>query len=99
MPQSNTQIESELLLQEPKMSKVVLLNDDYTTMEFVVGILMDIFEKTYNQATEIMFSVHQDGSGVCGIYPYDIAEYKAKLAKQVAKKNKYPLKIIIQSIN
>lgn len=96
MPQSNTQIETELLLQEPKMSKVVLLNDDYTTMEFVIGILMDIFEKTYNQATEIMFNVHQSGSGVCGIYPYDIAEHKAKLAKQVAQKNEYPLKIVTQ---
>ncbi|PAF46927.1 ATP-dependent Clp protease adaptor ClpS [Helicobacter sp. 12S02634-8] len=99
MAQINTQTEVELFLQEPKMSKVILLNDDYTTMEFVIKILMDIFEKSYNQATEIMLNVHRSGSGVCGIYPYDIAEFKAKSAKMSAQAHHFPLKIITQDLN
>ncbi|PAF44732.1 ATP-dependent Clp protease adaptor ClpS [Helicobacter sp. 11S02596-1] len=99
MAQINTQAEIELFLQEPKMSKVILLNDDYTTMEFVIKILMDVFEKSYNEATEVMLSVHKNGSGMCGVYPYDIAEFKAKIAKQRAQKNGFPLKIITQDLN
>lgn len=99
MPQNSIQAETDLLLQEPKMSKVLLLNDDYTTMDFVIEILMQIFEKTYNQSTEIMLSVHRNGSGVCGIYPYDIAEFKAKQARGLAKKNGFPLRITTQDLN
>ncbi|PAF51617.1 ATP-dependent Clp protease adaptor ClpS [Helicobacter sp. 13S00477-4] len=99
MAESDTQIHLEVLLQEPKMSKVILLNDDYTTMDFVINILMDIFGKSYHQASEIMMSVHKNGSGVCGVYPYDIAEFKAKQAKLKAQKYRFPLKIITQDLN
>ncbi|MDO7253230.1 ATP-dependent Clp protease adaptor ClpS [Helicobacter cappadocius] len=99
MPQNSTQVETDLLLQEPKMSKVILLNDDYTTMEFVIKILMQIFGKTYNESTEIMLSVHRNGSAVCGVYPYDVAEFKTKQARMQAKKNGFPLRVIMQDLN
>ncbi|PAF53089.1 ATP-dependent Clp protease adaptor ClpS [Helicobacter sp. 13S00482-2] len=98
MAQNSSQVETDLLLQEPKMSKVILLNDDYTTMDFVIKILMQIFEKTYNESTEIMLSVHRNGSAICGIYPYDIAEFKATQARIQARKYGFPLRIIMQAL-
>ncbi|PAF43323.1 ATP-dependent Clp protease adaptor ClpS [Helicobacter sp. 11S03491-1] len=99
MAQSNTQLDLELLLQEPKMSQVILLNDDYTTVEFVIEILINIFEKSFIQAQKITYNVHHNGSGVCGVYPYDIAEFKVKQATIQAQKHKFALKIIIQDFN
>ena len=78
-------------LKEPKMFKVVLRNDNYTTMEFVVMILRVIFHKSVSEAQRIMLEVHNNGRGVCGLYPYEIAETKVRQVESVAAQHKYPL--------
>jgi ATP-dependent Clp protease adaptor protein ClpS len=77
---------------EPPMYRVLLHNDDYTTMEFVVQILMVVFHKPVEEATDIMLSVHRKGLGVCGVYPFEIAETKVELVHDLARQNGYPLK-------
>ena len=77
---------------EPPMYKVLLHNDDYTTKAFVVEILMTVFNKSRQEATNLMWHVHRNGSGVCGIYPYEMAETKVNLVTMVARENGFPLK-------
>ena len=77
---------------EPPMYKVLLHNDDYTTKDFVVEILMAIFNKSIQEATSLMWHVHRNGSGICGIYPYEMAETKVNLVTLVARENGFPLK-------
>jgi ATP-dependent Clp protease adaptor protein ClpS len=77
---------------EPPMYKVLLHNDDYTTKAFVVEILMAVFNKSIEEATSLMWHVHRNGSGVCGIYPYELAETKVNLVMMVARENGFPLK-------
>jgi ATP-dependent Clp protease adaptor protein ClpS len=77
---------------EPPMYKVLLHNDDYTTKAFVVEILMAVFNKSRQEATSLMWHVHRNGSGVCGIYPYEMAETKVNLVTMVARENGFPLK-------
>ena len=77
---------------EPPMFRVLLHNDDYTTMEFVVQILMVVFHKPVEEATHIMLSVHRQGIGLCGVYPFEIAETKVELVHDLARKSGYPLK-------
>lgn len=91
MAQSFIKEDTLTQLQEPIMASVIILNDDYTPMDFVVDILINIFDKTHNEATKIMLDVHHKGSGVCGIYPYDIAELKIDIAHQKAKSSNFPL--------
>lgn len=79
-------------VKEPPMYRVLLHNDDYTTMDFVVQVLMGIFQKSIEEATQIMLNVHYRGIGLCGIYPYDVAETKVATVHAVAKENGYPLK-------
>ncbi len=76
----------------PPMYKVLLHNDDYTTMEFVVWILQAVFHKGLAEATRIMWNVHRQGLGVCGAYPRDIAETKVRQVLDLAQKEGYPLK-------
>ncbi|MFN2353912.1 MAG: ATP-dependent Clp protease adapter ClpS [Desulfopila sp.] len=78
--------------EEPPLYKVLLHNDDYTTMEFVVAVLEKIFQKSSAEATQIMFSVHYEGVGVAGIYTKEIGETKVSTVHQLAKKNNFPLK-------
>ena len=78
-------------LKEPSMYKVVLLNDDYTPMEFVVEILQMFFNLNREKATQIMLSVHTTGKGTCGIYTRDIAETKSAQVNQYAQDNEHPL--------
>lgn len=80
----------------PPQYKVVLFNDDYTTMEFVVEILMDIFKKSFEEASAIMLDVHKNGRGIAGIYPYDIAATRARNAQKRARSAGYPLQIAIE---
>ena len=68
--------ETDLDVEEPPMYKVMLLNDDYTTMEFVVEVLVYVFQKSSEEAMRIMLNVHRVGIGVCGLYPYEVAETK-----------------------
>lgn len=86
----------EISLQYPKNYKVFLLNDDYTSMEFVIEILMKLFHKTYNQAEDIMLSVHKKGKGLCGIYTYEIAQTKVEQVIKRARDNNYPLKAVME---
>ncbi|MBW2410182.1 MAG: ATP-dependent Clp protease adapter ClpS [Deltaproteobacteria bacterium] len=88
--------ESDEEVTEPPMYKVLLLNDDYTTMEFVVEVLRYVFHKTIEEATRIMLNVHQNGVGVCGIYSYEIAETKVTTVDALAKENGFPLKCTME---
>ena len=77
---------------EPSMYRVLLLNDDYTTMEFVVEILMLVFSKSVEEATRIMLNVHRIGVGLCGVYTYEVAETKVETVHALAKERDFPLK-------
>jgi len=80
----------------PPMFKVLLLNDDYTPMEFVVECLERFFNKNREQATQIMLKVHTEGVGVCGVYPQDIAETKMNQVLTLAKEHQHPLQCVIE---
>ena len=80
----------------PSFFKVVMLNDDYTPMDFVVQVLKEVFRKSHEEAVEIMTTVHQKGSSICGIYTRDVAETKAELTVAVAKKHEYPLQCRVE---
>ncbi len=81
---------------KPSLYKVLLLNDDYTPMEFVVYVLERIFRKGRDEATQIMLHVHQKGIGVCGVYPFEIAETKVSQVEDVARRNQHPLQCTME---
>jgi ATP-dependent Clp protease adaptor protein ClpS len=83
-------------LERPPLFKVILLNDDYTPMEFVVELLKAVFHKPHAEATRIMLHVHQNGMGVAGVYPYEIAESKVRIVEELARDNQYPLKCVME---
>lgn len=83
--------ESETKLEKPKLYKVILHNDDFTTMEFVVFILQHVFKRSDEEAFSIMLKVHNEGIGIAGIYSYEIANMKAEKAMNISKSNEYPL--------
>lgn len=83
-------------LKRPKLYRVILLNDDYTTMEFVVEVLVTIFNKEATEATRIMLDVHEKGKGVVGIYTYDIAYTKIAQVDELAKEREFPLKAAME---
>jgi ATP-dependent Clp protease adaptor protein ClpS len=91
MPKIEEELDYALELQEPQMFKVLLHNDDYTSMDFVVEVLMDIFHKDHLQAEQIMLQIHEKGKAVCGVYTYEIAQMKVEQVRQLAKKNEFPL--------
>ena len=84
-------VESETKLEKPKLYKVILHNDDFTTMEFVVFVLEYVFNKTDAEAFAIMLKVHNEGIGIAGVFPYEIANMKAEKATNLAKAREYPL--------
>ena len=96
MEQIKADLAVDLEIPSPKMSKVVMLNDDYTAMEFVVMILCEVFKKNQSEAQNIMLKIHNEGSGICGIYPYDIAHTKAKIARIKSKEAGFPLRIVVE---
>ena len=81
---------------EPRRWKVILLNDDSTPMEFVIGLLMEIFKHTSEAASDIMLQVHETGSGVAGVYSFEIAEAKAVEATNQARNSGHPLQIKLE---
>ncbi|BCD67533.1 ATP-dependent Clp protease adapter ClpS [Nitratiruptor sp. YY09-18] len=83
-------------LKEPKKYKVFLLNDDYTTMDFVVDVLCEIFHKTYEEAVNIMLKIHKEGKGLCGVYTYEIAETKVDQVHRLARAHEFPLKATME---
>ena len=86
----------EVNLKKPQLYKVILLNDDYTPMEYVVKLLMKVFNKSEPAAVQIMLAVHQQGSGICGVYTLEIAETKVKEVTVMAKTDEHPLKCIME---
>jgi len=91
-----THLEFELLdstkLQYPKKYKVFLLNDDYTSMDFVIDILISIFHKSYEEAEKVMLDIHKKERGLCGVYTHEIAETKVIQVTKKAKESGFPLK-------
>jgi ATP-dependent Clp protease adaptor protein ClpS len=81
---------------EPTLYKVVLLNDDYTTMEFVLRVLEDVFQKSPAEAYRIMMQVHLNGSGIAGVYPWEVAETKVETLTSRARQAEYPLRAAIE---
>jgi ATP-dependent Clp protease adaptor protein ClpS len=95
MPTTEIQIDEKIKqqVQEPKRFKVILLNDDTTPMDFVMGILETIFKHTQETSKEITVEIHNTGSGVAGVYSFEIAEVKAVESTQLARSNGFPLQI------
>ena len=91
-----TDIETEDIVGEPPMYRVLLINDDYTTMDFVISILVEVFAKSAEEATRIMLDVHKRGRGICGIYPLEIAETKVDTVHALARGNGFPLKCTME---
>lgn len=83
-------------LKKPSLYKVILLNDDFTPMEFVVYVLKSFFNKTDDEAHDIMMQVHKDGAGVAGIYSFEVAEMKSTQVNMAARDNQHPLKSVIE---
>lgn len=83
-------------VKRPSMYRVLLLNDDYTPMEFVVMILQEVFNKSREDATAIMLHVHTQGVGECGVYPYEVAESKVTQVMDTARKNQHPLQCVME---
>ena len=86
----------KVTISEPKRWKVILLNDDSTPMEFVIGVLIEIFKHTDDTARKIMLDVHETGSGIAGVYSFEIAEAKAVEATNLARTNGHPLQIKLE---
>jgi ATP-dependent Clp protease adaptor protein ClpS len=83
-------------LKPPPLFKVILLNDDYTPMEFVVVVLQTFFGMTREKATQVMLKVHREGMGVCGVYPKDIATTKVEQVLAYARKHQHPLQCVME---
>ncbi len=81
----------------PRMYQVVLLNDDYTPMEFVVMVLQEYFKRDLETATQIMLKIHHDGRGVCGVYSKDVAATKVELVLAAARRGGHPLQCIMEA--
>lgn len=96
LPDSGVSVEEEV--REPRMYRVLLHNDDYTTMEFVVKVLVEVFHKQENEATQIMLRVHENGVGICGEYTAEVAEVKVSLVHRLARENGYPLKCSMEEV-
>jgi ATP-dependent Clp protease adaptor protein ClpS len=95
---SATITEERTRVKKPKKYKVLLINDDYTTMDFVVAILETIFKRSPAEAVRIMLQVHKKGKGVCGIYSKQIAESKIKLVHDRAKSEGFPLRCTMEEV-
>ena len=94
--ENNLLTKEKVKLQKPSMYEVVMLNDDYTPMEFVIYVLQSIFKKNYEDAKTIMLTIHNEGKGICGVFPLDIAETKANQVVEFARINQHPLECKVQ---
>ncbi len=83
-------------VEPPPLYKVLLLNDDYTPMDFVVGVLQDFFGMTREQATQVMLKVHRDGMGVCGVFPKDVAATKVEQVISYSRQHQHPLQCVME---
>ncbi|WP_187916844.1 ATP-dependent Clp protease adaptor ClpS [Helicobacter pylori] len=82
----------------PTMAQVIMVDDPITTAEFVISALRDFFDKPLEEAQKLMLSIHRDGDGVCGVYPYEIAIYKAVCVRDKARALKFPLRLMVQEV-
>jgi ATP-dependent Clp protease adaptor protein ClpS len=98
MPQNLPEgdLKNDQEIREPKMYRVILHNDDYSTMDFVIEVLISIFHKPAADATRIMLDVHKKGLGICGVYTYDLAATRVARVHQLAKKREFPLKCSLE---
>jgi ATP-dependent Clp protease adaptor protein ClpS len=98
MPGTDVQLDEKIKIRvsEPKRWKVILLNDDSTPMEFVIALLVEIFKHSHDSAKHIMLQVHEQGSGIAGVYSFEIAEAKAVEATNLARTNGHPLQIKLE---
>jgi ATP-dependent Clp protease adaptor protein ClpS len=90
------ELDDDIDLQEPKKYKVFLLNDDFSTMDFVIDVLVRVFRKSVEEATTIMMNIHNKGKELCGIYTYEIATTKVAQVKSMAREKGFPLKAIME---
>ena len=97
-PERGLLLDTRPKTKKPSMYKVLLLNDDYTPMEFVIIVLESVFNKKQEDATQIMLHVHKNGVGVCGTYTYDVAETKCNSVMDLAKKNEHPLQCTMEKL-
>ena len=95
-PERGLLLDNKPKVKKPSMYNVLLINDDYTPMEFVVYILETVFNKKEEEATQIMLHVHQKGVGICGVYSYEVAETKVTQVMNFAKKNEHPLQCTLE---
>ena len=93
---TGTVVQTRPKTKKPSMYKVLLLNDDYTPMEFVVHVLERYFEKRNDDAVQIMLHVHQKGVGMCGVYTYEVAETKVSQVMDLARQHQHPLQCTIE---
>ncbi|MDX9834017.1 MAG: ATP-dependent Clp protease adapter ClpS [Desulfobulbus sp.] len=94
--QENTSTINRESLEEPPLYKVLLHNDDYTTMDFVIMVLQTIFDKNSGEATRIMLNVHHQGIGIAGVYTREIGETKVSVVHQLARRFQFPLKCTLE---
>ena len=94
LPEGDVRDKQEI--REPSLYRVILHNDDYTTMDFVIEVLVTVFHKPTAEATKIMLDVHKKGKGICGVYTYDIAATKVDQVHQMAKTREFPLKCSLE---
>jgi len=93
---SGVAVKSRTKTKKPSMYKVLMLNDDYTPMEFVIHVLEQFFSKSQDEATKIMLHVHQKGVGVCGVFTYEVAETKVNQTMDMARQHQHPLQCTIE---
>lgn len=90
------ELNDELEFEEPKKFKVFLLNDDYSTMDFVIDVLVKVFRKTIDEASAIMMNIHNNGRELCGVYTHEIAATKVSQVKTMAREQGFPLKAVME---
>jgi len=89
-------LERQTQIREPRLYRVCLLNDDFTPMDYVVRILEEYFHKSHEEAFQIMMEVHNHGKGICGVYPFDLAETKVTLVTADARQHQHPLRCTME---
>jgi ATP-dependent Clp protease adaptor protein ClpS len=95
-PTTGVVVRSKPKVKKPSMYKVIMLNDDYTPMEFVIMVLGRFFSKAHEEATHIMLHVHQKGVGVCGVFTYEVAETKVHQVMELAQQHQHPLQCTLE---
>ena len=91
-----TETKQHQKLQKPRLYKVLLHNDNYTTRDFVVAVLKEVFHKSESEAVQVMLHVHHNGIGVAGVYTYDVAETKVRLVERLARAHEFPLRLSME---